>query len=255
MRAAAVIVLSVVVIALLPLFAPYDPYTITPLENSAPDFTHWLGTDSFGRDVLSRLMHGAPITLGRASIASLLVLVIGGVIGAASGAFGRWVDSWVVGLVNVWLAFPSFVVALIVITLVGQGELSIVLAVAASQIGAYTQYARAVARSVRHEPYIQVARSLGATRLWVFWRHIVPNALPQLIGYGGVIFAYSILTGAALTFVGLVGEPAQPEWGAMLADGRRSLRASPWVSISAGAALTLAVLTINHLTARLLRHE
>lgn len=245
-----IIVSAMFVLALVsPMIAPYDPYQVNAdTANQLPNLMHLLGSDALGRDVLSRLMHGAPITLGRALAATLLVCAVGGIIGAASGAFGRWLDALVSMWVNAWLAFPSFVLALVIVTLIGQGEIGIVLAIAAAQVAVYTQYARAVARAIRHEPYIESARALGASRLWVFWRHIVPNALPQLIGFGGVIFAYAILTGAALGFVGIAGQIGLPEWGMMLAEGRQNLRAAPWVSLSAGAAITCTVLLVNGIT-------
>ncbi len=209
----------------IPLLSPYDPrQIIADNVNVAPGSVHWLGTDSFGRDVLSRLMHGAPMTLGRAALATLITCVMGGIIGTAIGMFGGWVDALVSMWINAWLAIPSFVVALMVVTLIGQGEVSVILAVVGSQIAVYARYARSIAHTISHQPYIESARALGAGWHWVLWRHIMPNALSQLIGFGGVVFAYSILTGAALGFIGIVGEVGQPEWGAILAEGRQSLR-------------------------------
>lgn len=236
-------------IAILPTLAPYDPYQVdADNPQQPPGEAHPLGTDTFGRDVLSRLMHGAPVTLGRALLATLIVCTVGGLIGAASGAFGRWLDALVSIWINAWLAFPGFILALVMVTLIGQGETGIIVAIAAAQVAVYTQYARAIARMTRHQPYIESARALGASRMWVFWRHIVPNALPQLVGFGGVIFAYAILNGAALGFVGVAGQIGLPEWGMMLAEGRQHLRAAPWVSLSAGAAITSVVFCVNSLT-------
>jgi len=246
--------LSIAVILLaiaIPLLAPYDPQQIVADNaNTAPNSAHWLGTDSFGRDVLSRLMYGAPVTLGRAALATVITCVTGGIIGVSMGAFGGWLDAFVSMWVNASLAIPSFVVALVVVTLIGQGELSVVLAVMASQVAVYARYARSIAQTISHQPYVESTRALGAGWHWVLSRHITPNALPQLVGFSGVIFAYSILTGAALGFIGIAGEVGQPEWGAMLAEGRQSLRVAPWVSLSAGAAITLVVFTVNTITTR-----
>ncbi|PJF42878.1 MAG: ABC transporter permease [Chloroflexota bacterium] len=234
-----------------PLIAPYDPLAEVGQALQAPSARHWLGTDLIGRDVFSRILHGAARTLSVALIALCSTVLIGGALGLCAGFFGGALDWLLLSLSDALLALPSLLLALSVLTLAGNGSLQIALAAALSGLPAYSRIVRATARSVRTQPYIEAARALGAGELSVLWRHVLPNALPSSLSAGVIAMAWAILNAATLHFLGFGGDPSLPEWGAMLAEGRLVFRAAPWIAFAAGAALTLTLLAVNDLARRL----
>jgi peptide/nickel transport system permease protein len=234
-----------------PLFAPFDP--MQPFADRVmkpPDAVHWLGTDGLGRDVLSRVLYGGRRTLLIAAGATTTAILPGLLLGIVT-LLGRRLDQGVGVLINSLLAIPALVLALVVITLLGQGAWQIALATGCSHIAAYGQIARTAARSASLAEYVNSARAIGATRLWIIRRHILPTAAPTLLAYVGVIFSYSIINSAALSFLGLGGEPGIPDWGTILAEGRTTFRSAPWVGIVPGIAITVTVAAVNALADRL----
>lgn len=234
-----------------PLIAPYDPLATVGEALMAPSAQHWLGTDLIGRDVLSRVLHGSARTLSIALIALCSTVLIGGLVGLCAGFFGGALDWLVVSLSDALLAMPSLLIALCVLTVAGSGTWQIALAAALSGLPAYLRVVRAAARTVRAQPYIEAARSLGVSAIGVLWRHILPNALPTCLSAGVVALAWAVLNAATLHFLGFGGDPSAPELGAMLAEGRLVFRAAPWVAFSAGMALTLLLLAANDVARRL----
>lgn len=233
-------------IALLPQVAPFDPMTTDAAAVlQGPGRAHLLGTDQLGRDVLSRLLVGGRRTLMIAGSATGLAVAGGLVLGIAAAATRRWSGALIGILIDALLALPALLIALVGLTLVGTGGPQIALVTGLALIAQYARVSRAAMLAARSAGHIMAAESLGATRWWVLSRHVIPAALPVLLSYGGVIFSYSLLNSAALSFLGLGGALGQPDWGAMLFDGRQVLRVAPWVSIAPGLALSVTVLLVN----------
>ncbi len=229
-----------------PWLAPMDPLA-TDVEHAVlpPSADHPLGTDAFGRDVLSRLLWGGQATLSVAAGALVLTLVVGAPIGLAAGYWGGWVDTLVMRLVDVLLAFPGLLLALGIVAILGPGPVAVTIAVGIAGIPGYARVARAAVLEVRHRPYVQAAQALGVPTPRLLLRHILPNALGPLLAFATVQLGWSLLNTAGLSFLGLAGPPAQPEWGNLLAHGREHLNEAPWLSLWPGLALTLTVLAAN----------
>ncbi len=236
-----VIVLTVVFV--LPLFAPNDPYRAEGDRQLQPPSTeHPFGTDMLGRDVFSRTLHGGARSIRIALAATGLALTIGGALGFAAATNIRWLDRLLSAVIDAVLALPGFVLALVMIALIGTGETAIVFSVGIAQIAPIARVTRAALLVTRSHDYVQAARQLGAPPLWILLRHLLPNSAPTLIAYTGVVFSYALLNGAALAFLGLGGDPAVPDWGAMLYEGRTAFRSAPWVALYPGLAITGVIL-------------
>jgi ABC-type dipeptide/oligopeptide/nickel transport system permease subunit len=228
--------------------APYDPMlTDSTALLQPPGRTHLLGTDLLGRDVLSRVLYGGQRTLLTAVLATVTAICPGVLIGLLVGIYQGWVDKVLAVLLNAVLAFPGLVLALVILTLVGVGILPLALAVGGTQIAPFARVTRAAVMTVLSMEYVQAAEALGATRWQVVIRHILPNIQPTLITLSLVVFSYSILNGAALSFLGLGGEPGVPDWGVMLAEGRAAFRAAPWISFAPGVAITVTILMLSNM--------
>lgn len=243
-------------LVLAPRLAPYDP-AATDAARAArpPSLDHPLGTDMLGRDVLSRTLHGGQRTLLRAGTAALVIMLIGGTVGVLTAVAARPVRHTLSVLLNALLAIPGLIAALVVLTLLGQGDAPLVAAVAVGQIAGYAFYVRAVTAAIFSAAYIEGARAVGAGGLWIVRWYLLPNLLPHLAGYAAVTFGYCLLNGAALGFLGLGGDPGIPEWGAMLFDGRQALRTAPWIGIAPGIGITLLVWMVSALGDAAIRRE
>lgn len=231
-----------------PQIAPYDPLkTDVSSQNQPPSAQHILGTDYLGRDLLTRMIYGAQITVGRAGIAAIAVALAGLVISSAAYLIGHWSDAVIRVLIDAVLAIPSLITALVTLTLTGRDNpnVSMILALSISQIAPFTLVARTAILAVQSEPYCEAAVALGAGRWHLLKACILPNCSTTLLAYARVVFAYCLLNGAALGFLGLGGEPGTPEWGVMLAEARLALRASLWPALWPGLALTLLVWLVN----------
>lgn len=236
--------LFVAAILFAPLAAPYDPMR-TDAANTlqAPNAAHWVGTDALGRDVLSRALYGGQHTLLIAGAATLIAVVPGVLLGLLSAV--GWLERPIVVLTNALLAFPGLLLALLVITLLGQGAFQLALATGLTQIAPCARVARAAVKSVLAQGYIEAAKGLGAGQVRIVCHYVLPNVMVTVLAYTGVIFAYAILNSAALSFLGLGGEPGIPDWGVMLAEGRQAFRLAPWVAAAPGLAITVTVLLAN----------
>jgi peptide/nickel transport system permease protein len=248
--ARSLIALSAIIVMLfiIPLLWPSDPM-LTDLESQAqfPSATHPLGTDLLGRDVLSRTLYGGQRTLASAGLSTLMAIIPGMTIGLLMGWYRGQIDHLIMILINAILAFPGLLFALVIMTLMGQGVLPMILAVGLAQIAPYSLITRTAVISIRSMAYIEVAEALGASRWHIIIQHILPNIAPTLLAYLGVTFAYSILNGTSLSFLGLAGEPGIPDWGGMLAEGRYAFRVAPWVGLVPGIAITITVISVNNL--------
>jgi ABC-type dipeptide/oligopeptide/nickel transport system permease subunit len=245
--AAVILALIAVVACAAPLVLQIDPYQQSLKDALQPPGTdgHPLGTDQFGRDVLLRLMDGARVSLLAGLIAVAIAVSLGGAIGLFSGYFGGRTDDVLMRLIDVKLAFPGILAALVIVTVLGGGLDKAMLAVG---IGALPRYARVVRASVmatKHEVYVEAARSLGASHARIMFGHIVPQVLGPVITLATLGLATAILATASLSFLGLGAQPPTAEWGLMLAESRKYLRVAWWLTVLPGASIMLTVLAIN----------
>ncbi len=206
---------------------------------------HPLGTDHLGRDVLSRVLHGGQRTVLHAASAALLAVTLGTALGLVAARAPRPAADGLSSMIDASLALPPLLLALVVMTVLGRNAFSLVLAVGLSQIPQQARVVRTAALSLQSALYLEAARSMGAGSTWILLRHSLPNLQPILLTYAGIMFSYAILSASALSFLGLGGEPAVPDWGSMLADGRQSFRLAPWVALAPGIAISLTIFMLN----------
>lgn len=231
-----------------PRLAPYNPLqTDVSAQNHPPSAQHLLGTDYLGRDLLTRMVYGAQITIGRAAVAALTAALAGVVISSSAYLIKHRLDWLLRAAIDAVLAIPSLIIALVILTLTGQDNphVAMILALSISQIAPFTQVARAAILTVQSEPYCEATTALGAGRWHLLKSCILPNCSATLMTYARVVFAYCLLNAGALGFLGLGGEPGTPEWGMMLAEARLTLRASLWPALWPGLALALLVWQVN----------
>ncbi len=244
MRSVAILLIVLLALLVAPLLAPTDPMrTDAANQLQPPSRDHLLGTDLLGRDVLSRALFGGQHTILIAVLATAIAFIPGVLVGLLSTVDG--VDRLLAILINAVLAFPGLLLALLIMTLLGQGALPLALATGITQIAPCARITRAAVISVRSLGYVDAARSLGSSRLRLIAVHILPNILTTLLAYLSVMFAYAILNSAALSFLGLGGEPGIPDWGVMLYEGRQAFRSAPWIAAVPGAAITFTVILVN----------
>ena len=225
---------------------PYDPVKIeTPNRLLEPDLTHWLGTDHYGRDIFSRLLAGAHLSLIMGLVSVSLALSIGLSLGLPAGYSGGKFDLVVMRAMDLLLAFPSVLLALGIVAIVGPNESNVMLAVGIATVPSFTRLVRASVLTVRSLPYIESARATGCSQTRILWRHILPNILAPLIVLATLGTAGAILTGAALSFQGLGAQPPTPEWGAMLSEARNYMRLGWWLSVFPGLAIAITVMSLN----------
>ena len=210
-----------------------------------PSAEHWLGTDELGRDIYSRLVHGARITLRIALVAAVIAGPLGLVVGTAAGYFGGWVDAALMRLVDVFLSFPSLILALAFVAALGPGIDNATIAIALAAWPPIARLARAETLTVRSSDYIAAARLQGAGPARVVLSHVAPMCIPSVIVRVTLNMAGIILTAAGLGFLGLGAQPPSPEWGAMLSTGREFMLTSWWMSAAPGAAILLVSLAFN----------
>jgi peptide/nickel transport system permease protein len=241
------IVLVFVAIALVgPFIAPYgaDQQSLTD-RLKPPSPRHWFGTDDLGRDILSRVMLGAQISLRVGVLAVLISLVIGSAIGLQAGYLGGWVDGLFMRSMDIVLAFPSTLLAIGIVAMRGPSLDMALVAIGIVNIPIYARLARSMALSVRERDYVHAARALGAPGYSIVLRHILPNSATALIVQATLGIATAIIEAAALGFLGLGAQPPAPEWGLMLTNGRAFLINAPWAMIFPGAAIMLTTLAFN----------
>ena len=240
----------VVVMALLAVFAgavtPYDPMEMKVADAlKGPSRAHPFGTDRFGRDVLSRTIHGSRIALGVALSSIAIAFVVGTILGLVGGYVGGWPDVAIGRIMDVVFSFPTLILAIGIAAMLGPGLDNAVLAIAVVYAPLFSRVARGPVIAERGKEYIFAALGLGAGPLRVMFRHILPNVLAPLIVQVSVSLAYAILTEAALSYLGLGTQPPAPSWGTMLNEGRTYLETAPWTSIFPGIAIMFAVFGFN----------
>lgn len=230
-----------------PLLAPYDPIAQSLADRLQPPLTpgHWMGTDDFGRDIWSRLLFGSRITLYIVLLVILTAPVVGLIIGTVAGYFGGWVDSVLMRITDIFLAFPKLILALALVAVLGPGMVNAVLAIALTSWPPYARVARAETLTVRNSDYIAATRLQGASSLRLIWGHVMPMCLPSVIIRVTLDMAGVILTAAGLGFLGLGVQPPLPEWGLMISAGRKFLFEQWWVATMPGLAIFIVSLGFN----------
>jgi ABC-type dipeptide/oligopeptide/nickel transport system permease subunit len=241
-----IVLLFVVCGLFAPFIAPYDPYK-NDLMNvlMPPSAEHWFGTDELGRDLFSRVIYGARLSLIEGVFSVGLAMVIGVPIGIVSGYVGGRIDAIIMRLIDVLLAFPGVLLAIVIISVLGPGLTNAIIAVAVYTIPIFARLARGSTLVVRDEPYVEAARAAGLSDLRILSRHIFPNISATLFVMMTLRVAISILTAASLSFLGLGAQAPLPEWGAMLASSRNAMLIAPHVALFPGLAIILLVFGLN----------
>jgi ABC-type dipeptide/oligopeptide/nickel transport system permease subunit len=247
----AVFGLAVLVVILLmsifaPLLAPYDPLAqgVGPALQR-PSLEHWAGTDSFGRDLFSRIIYGARIALIVGVVSVALSMVIGVTLGLAAGYYGGWLDIIVMRVMDGLFAFPIIILAIAMMAIMGFGVLNVIIAVAVGFIAPFARVTRADVLAVKEEPYVEAARLAGVSGPAVILRHVLPNVMAPIIVQAALRVSGAIITESGLSFLGLGPPPPNPVWGSMIAEGRNFIVMAPHVSTFPGIALMLAIVGLN----------
>ena len=242
------VILFVLVAVLSPWIMPYDPTAQDYMATlQGPSLAHWLGTDYLGRDLLSRLIGGARVSLVAMSLVLASALVIGVVIGSLAGYIGGKVEVALISMIDIALALPSLVIALALIGIMGPGYWSMIAALTLAWWANYARMSRAVVVTELRQPYIEAARIMGAGHLHIFFRHILPNVLSPVMVAATLGFAAAIITESALSFLGLGFPPDFPTWGRLLFEGVEYMQMDPNRVLFPGLAISLTVLAINYI--------
>jgi peptide/nickel transport system permease protein len=241
--------LSIVTIAAVAphLIAPGDPFHTVPLDKlQPPSWAHWMGTDQLGRDLYTRVIHGSRLTIEAAVLAIALAIVGGLVIGVLSGFVGGLLDSVAMRFIDVLLAIPGLLLALAIVTALGFGTVPVAIAIGVGTIPGFARTTRAEVLRVKTLPYVEAARTGGASWFRVLLTHVLPNSWGPVAVLAVLDVGQAIMAVAALSFLGFGAAPPAAEWGTLIADGRNYLITSPWVSMLPGLFVSCVVLSINN---------
>ncbi len=245
----AVITLALVTLAVFAKsLAPHDPI-FQDMESilRAPDLSHLIGTDYLGRDVFSRLIYGARVSLVVGFCSMTLAMVMGVTLGLVAGFYGSWVDNLIMRLTDTMLAFPRLVLALTITAVLGQSLFNVILALSVTNMPLFSRIVRGETLSVMTRDFIRAARSCSASHRRIMWVHVLPNVLNLILVQASLTIAHAILAEASMSFLGLGVPPPYPSWGMMLQSGYSYMGPAPWLAIAPGAAIFLGVLGFNFL--------
>ncbi len=251
-KVAMVSLVVIVLIALMAIFAqyvaPYDPY-VQDLSKilAPPSAEHWLGTDDLGRDILSRVIHGARVSLTVGLVAESIALALGVVIGAVAGYFGSWVDNLISRIMEVFASFPQILFAMGIMFAMGPGILNIFIAIGLVGWTGVARIVRGQVMQLKEMEYVQAARATGAGTAHIIFRHLIPNCLPTIIIVAAMNIPANIMTEASLSFIGLGVQLPHPSWGSMVSIGRKYIRMAPHFSVYPGIAIIITVLAFTML--------
>lgn len=228
--------------------APYDPNAVNLIGRlQSPNTAHWLGTDHLGRDILSRLMVGTRVSLGSVALCLLLILVAGIIVGGASGFIGGRTDQIIMRITDVFLTFPTLVLALFMVGMLGTGLVNVIIAIALSHWAWYARLVRGIVLSLKHRDFILASRLAGASRAQVFIKHLLPATLSQLMVLATLDIGHMMLHVSGLSFLGLGVTAPTPEWGVMISDARQYVWTEPLLILWPGLALFFSVMAFNTL--------
>lgn len=240
------VVAAVVAAVAAPWVAPYDPIALNPparLQGPTPQ--HWLGTDQYGRDTLSRIVFGGRASLSVAFAATGFALLVGGSLGALAGFYRGVTDAVIMRVTDVLLSFPAILLAIALLAFLGSGFVNLVLAIGVVYVGPFARVARAAVMTVREEQFVEASRALGSRDMRVLLGAVLPAAAAPMLVETTLRLAYAILAEASLSFLGLGTQPPAPSWGMMIAEGRRFLALAPWATVAPGLAIMAVVLGFN----------
>ena len=246
--AAGVFVLVLIVLAILaPAIVPFDAENFFDYDalNSPPSAKHWLGVDPLGRDIFSRLLMGARISLTAGFVSVAVGAVLGTLLGLVAGYHEGWWDRAIMRLCDVLFAFPGILLAIAIVAILGSGMTNVIVAVSIFSIPTFARLVRGNVLSLKHLTYVEAARSIGASDVTIVLRHIFPGTISAIIVYFSMRIGTSIITAASLSFLGLGAQPPTPEWGAMLNEARADMMTAPHVALFPAIAIFLTVLAFN----------
>ena len=225
--------------------SPYDPSDMAFDMMESPSWSHPLGTDDLGRDLLSRIITGTQVSLFVGISTVVIALIAGLILGVLAGYLGGWVDHVIMRYIDLQWAFPNFIIAVYLVAVFGTGLSNVIVAISLAFVDDFARIARGMVLSIKEEQYVAAARTVGVSDIRIMWRHILPNAAAPIIVQATVSISYAILGEASLSFLGLGVDASTPTWGLILADGRSFISRAWWLGIFPGLAIMLTVLSIN----------
>jgi peptide/nickel transport system permease protein len=241
-----VLVLIFIILAILaPVITPYDYTEPSADALAAPSAEHWFGTDDLGRDIFTRIVYGSRISLWVGFISIAGSIVVGSLLGLLAGYYGKWQDTLISRLFDIMLAFPSILLAIAIVAMLGPGLNNALIAIAIINIPTFGRLMRSRVLSVKAEDFVLAARAIGMKNSRILWHHILPNCWTPIMVQGTLSFATAVIEVAALGFLGLGAQPPDPEWGTMLSDARDYLQLAPWTMVFPGVAIMITVLGFN----------
>ncbi|TBL75261.1 nickel transporter permease [Paenibacillus thalictri] len=228
--------------------APYDPFAQNmQIMLESPSWSHPFGTDEFGRDILSRIIYGAQISLMIGIVGVIISVVVGMALGTISGYYGGKADALIMRIMDIFMAFPSFLLALAIVSVLGPSMINVMIAIGIFSVPTFARISRSSVISVKNKEYIEASKAMGASDASIIFKHVIPNSIAPIIVLSTLRIATAILTASGLSFLGMGAQPPTPEWGAMLSTGREYLRTAPHVSTIPGLAIMFMVLAFNML--------
>jgi peptide/nickel transport system permease protein len=228
------------------IYTPYDPIIIDLNSRlAAPSALHWLGTDEWGRDVLSRLLFGAGVSVTISLCTAVCAVAGGALVGATSGFLGGWTDRIVMAILNALQAFPSLIMALGMIAVFGPSRYGVVAALSLAYLPSVARIVRSSVLSLREKEYIEASRVMGNSELFTMLRHVLPNCIAPIIVLATALFGWALLAESSLSFLGLGVPPPASSWGGMLSDSRNYFAQAPWLAIVPGISISMSLLGIN----------
>jgi peptide/nickel transport system permease protein len=238
------IILAVAVIG--SFYTPYDPVAVDAENRLAhPSWAHWLGTDEWGRDVLSRLFSGAVVSVTISALTALAATSLGALIGAAAGYLGGWLDRLIIVMIDALLAFPSLIMALVVVAIFGAGDYMPIFALSIAYLPSVVRVVRSSTQALKSKDFIDASTVMGNSRIYTLFRHILPNIAAPVFVLATSLFGWALLAESALSFLGLGVQPPAASWGGMLADSRNYFADAPWLALAPGLAVSFSLLGIN----------
>ena len=241
------VLLLVALAVFAPWLVPFDAENFFDYDalNAAPSAKHWFGVDSLGRDIFSRILMGARISLAAGFISVAAGAVIGTLLGLLAGYYQGWWDRIVMRMADVLFAFPGILLAIGIVAILGNGMINVILAVAVFSVPAFARLVRGNVLSLKHQTYIEAVRSIGASDAVIMLRHLLPGTVASVVVYLTMRIGTSIITAASLSFLGLGAQPPTPEWGAMLNEARADMLNAPHVALFPSLAIFVTVLAFN----------